>query len=60
MDSRMAMGVIVGNRGFFPDHLAKTGRDEIIEALKRNCIEPILLDAGGFQVRRDRDPRGRP
>ncbi len=43
MDSRMAMGVIVGNRGFFPDHLAKTGRDEIIEALKRNCIEPILL-----------------
>ncbi len=43
MDSRMAMGVIVGNRGFFPDHLAKTGRDEIIEALTRNCIDPILL-----------------
>ncbi len=25
----MTFGVIVGNRGFFPDHLAKTGREEI-------------------------------
>jgi len=26
----MTFGVVVGNRGFFPGHLAKTGRDEII------------------------------
>ena len=26
---KMTMGLIVGNRGFFPDHLAKTGREEI-------------------------------
>ncbi len=29
----MTMGVIVGNRGFFPDHLAKTGREEMLRAL---------------------------
>ena len=26
---KMTMGVIVGNRGFFPDHLA-SGREEIL------------------------------
>ncbi len=26
----LTFGIVVGNRGFFPDHLAKTGRDEII------------------------------
>jgi L-fucose isomerase-like protein len=31
---KMTMGVIVGNRGFFPDHLAKEGRKEMIQALK--------------------------
>jgi L-fucose isomerase-like protein len=37
------MGVIVGNRGFFPDHLAKEGRDEIIKALTAAGIEPLVL-----------------
>jgi L-fucose isomerase-like protein len=32
---RMGFGVIVGNRGFFPDHLAKSGREEIIAVLER-------------------------
>ena len=31
----MTYGVIVGNRGFFPDHLAKTGREEMISVLKK-------------------------
>ena len=26
-------GLIVGNRGFFPDHLARSGREQIIAAL---------------------------
>ena len=39
----MTMGVIVGNRGFFPDHLAKEGRDEIIKALTNAGIEPVVL-----------------
>ena len=39
----MTMGVIVGNRGFFPDHLAKEGRDEITKALTAAGIEPLVL-----------------
>jgi L-fucose isomerase-like protein len=40
---KMMMGVIVGNRGFFPDHLAKTGREEIVRVLQKAGIEPIVL-----------------
>ena len=29
----MTFGLIVGNRGFFPDHLARSGREEMIGAL---------------------------
>jgi len=43
MNELMTMGIIVGNRGFFPDHLAKTGREEMIAALKKAGIEPIVL-----------------
>jgi len=31
----MTFGLIVGNRGFFPDHLAKTGREQMISVLKK-------------------------
>jgi L-fucose isomerase-like protein len=30
----MTFGMIVGNRGFFPDHLAKSGREEMIAVLE--------------------------
>jgi L-fucose isomerase-like protein len=40
---KMTMGVIVGNRGFFPDHLAKSGRDEMMATLTRAGIEPVVL-----------------
>lgn len=40
---KMTMGLIVGNRGFFPDHLAKSGREEIIQALGRSDIDVIVL-----------------
>ena len=33
---KTTFGVIVGNRGFFPDHLAKTGRKDILDILKKN------------------------
>jgi L-fucose isomerase-like protein len=39
----MTFGVVVGNRGFFPDHLAKTGRDEIISVLDAAGAKPIVL-----------------
>ncbi|HEV8041541.1 MAG TPA: fucose isomerase, partial [Bryobacteraceae bacterium] len=31
----MTFGVIVGNRGFFPDHLAKSGRVEMLAAIEK-------------------------
>ncbi len=43
MNKPMTMGIIVGNRGFFPDHLAKTGREEMIAALKEACINAVVL-----------------
>src|SRR5258708_3855229 len=32
---RMNFGVIVGNRGFFPDHLARSGRSEILAVIEK-------------------------
>ncbi|HYG97577.1 MAG TPA: L-fucose/L-arabinose isomerase family protein [Terriglobales bacterium] len=40
---KMTMGVIVGNRGFFPDHLAKSGREEMIAALERAGMDCVVL-----------------
>jgi L-fucose isomerase-like protein len=43
MGRQMTFGVIVGNRGFFPDHLAKTGREEILRVLEQAGIRAIAL-----------------
>ena len=43
MARQLTFGVIVGNRGFFPDHLAKTGREEILRVLNAAGIKPIIL-----------------
>jgi L-fucose isomerase-like protein len=40
---RMTMGLIVGNRGFFPDHLAKSGREEMLRALAAANVEAVAL-----------------
>src|SRR6266404_7506986 len=42
-EKKITMGVIVGNRGFFPDHLAKSGREEILAALAKASINAIAL-----------------
>jgi L-fucose isomerase-like protein len=41
---KMTMGVIVGNRGFFPDHLANSGRQEILRALENAGMDVVALD----------------
>jgi len=41
---KMTVGMIVGNRGFFPDHLAKTGREEMIRVLDAAGMDVIALD----------------
>src|ERR1700739_3041893 len=43
MARQMTMGVVVGNRGFFPSHLATSGRLEIVAALEAAGIKPIVL-----------------
>ena len=43
MAKQMTLGVIVGNRGFFPSHLATSGRLEMIAALEAAGIKPIVL-----------------
>src|SRR5580658_6023263 len=40
---KMTMGVIVGNRGFFPAHLAKTGREEMTRVLQSAGIDVVVL-----------------
>ncbi len=40
---RTTFGVIVGNRGFFPDRLAKEGRAEIIKILRRQGFNTVVL-----------------
>src|SRR6266704_3292638 len=45
---KMTIGIIVGNRGFFPDHLAKSGREEraIADTLRLAGLRvPVLIQA---------------
>ena len=40
---KVTFGLIVGNRGFFPDHLARTGREEMIAVLERAGYGVVAL-----------------
>jgi len=40
---KTTFGVIVGNRGFFPDALAKQGRKDILDVLKNNGFDYVTL-----------------
>ena len=46
MKEPISLGVIIGNRDFFPDRLVADARTEIIEQLTKLNIKPILLDEG--------------
>ena len=37
----MTVGVIVGNRGFFPDHLARSGREEMLQVLEQAGVKAV-------------------
>lgn len=52
----MTFGLIVGNRGFFPDHLAKSGREEMIRVLEAAgmgvvCPSPEDTKFGAVETR---------
>src|SRR6516164_7632983 len=40
----ITLGVVVGNRNFFPDSLISEGRQDILAVLKEQNIETVILD----------------
>ena len=45
MSRAVTFGMIVGNRGFFPDHLAKSGREEMIAAIGKAGYGVVAVGA---------------
>ena len=43
-EKQMTLGVIIGNRDFFPDMLITEGRRDILEIFAEEGITPIILD----------------
>ncbi len=43
MDSQTTLGLIVGNRGFFPSHLCEEGRADMIRVLQEEGFKVIAL-----------------
>ena len=41
--AQVTLGLIVGNRGFFPDHLAATGRQDMLRVLEHAGVRIIAL-----------------
>ena len=46
----MTLGVIIGNRDFFPDSLVEKARIEIIEVFEKLKLTPILLDSNDTKL----------
>jgi L-fucose isomerase-like protein len=40
---KTTLGIIVGNRGFFPNHLCETGRAEILRVLEEEGIRAVIV-----------------
>jgi len=43
--TKTTLGVLVGTRGFFPTHLARTGRKQMLEVLKAEGFATVCLPA---------------
>lgn len=41
--TQVTLGLIVGNRGFFPSHLCQTGRETVLKVLEQEGIRAIAL-----------------
>ena len=41
---KITLALIVGNRGFFPGHLAETGRAEMLQVLQQSGVDVVILD----------------
>ena len=40
---RLTVGLLVGNRGFFPGHLAREGRDQMLRVLREEGFDVVAL-----------------
>jgi L-fucose isomerase-like protein len=40
---KTSLGVLVGNRGFFPDHLCEAGRKEVLRVLEEEGFDAVAL-----------------
>src|SRR5579872_1073378 len=40
---KVTFGLIIGNRGFFPDHLAKSGREDMLAVLNKAGYGVVAL-----------------
>jgi len=50
IQKQITLGVIIGNRDFFPDDLVSKARGEIIDILKNENIKPILLEVSDTKL----------
>ena len=58
MSKSATFGVIIGNRGFFPDILARDGREEILRVLEKDgygsvCLTPQDTKFGSVETLQD-------
>ncbi len=42
-DSKTTLGLVVGNRGFFPDHLCREGRETVLNVLANEGVDVVAL-----------------
>ena len=50
LERPVTLGVIVGNRGFFPDHLALSGRRTVLEKLAAAGINVVITPEDATNV----------
>ncbi len=58
MSSPISLGIIIGNRDFFPDSLVEKARTEILDVFKKQKLKAVLLGAsdtklGGVETYKD-------
>jgi L-fucose isomerase-like protein len=48
--SKITLGVILGNRDFFPDRLVSEARADILKLFSELDIEPVILDENATKL----------
>ena len=48
--ARATLGIIIGNRDFFPDALVTEARADILSLFKEMDLEPVIVDASATKL----------